>query len=226
MLRVAQWTPRCLRHRFGISGRLAAASATLLIALAQLGCEGFFVEPVLTGMSVGPAATIQTGTTVQMSAVGSYNDGSQKKLTASSVFWSSATPSVATISSSGLVTALAPGQVVITGASETVTGSATVTVTIGGLTSIKVTTADGLSSIAYGSMEQFVATGTANGQPVVITDSVHWSTNPQNINDVSIAPDTGQLTTTSGGNSIVQFSVVAIDPTTGISGQTNFTVHP
>lgn len=224
-LRVQQILRR-LKRECGIPGRFAAASATLLIALTQPGCEGFFVEPVLTGMSVGPAATIQTGTSVQMSAVGTYNDGSQKNLSNSSVFWSSATPSVATVSSAGLVTALSPGQVLITGASGTVTASATVTVTIGGLTSIKVTTADGLSSIAYGSTEQFVATGTANGQPLVITDSVHWSTNPQNLNDVSIAPDSGLLTTTSGGNTTVQFSVVAIDPTTGISGQTNFTVHP
>jgi hypothetical protein len=203
-----------------------AGVAVLLVALLQPGCEGFFVEPVLTGITVGPSATIQTGTTVQMNAVGTFNDGTQKNLSSSRVFWSSATPSIATISTSGLVTGLSPGQAQITGASGTVTGTVTVTVTIGGLTSIKVTTADGLTSIAYGSSEQFVATGTANGQTIDITDSVHWSTSPTSINDVSIASDTGLLTTTSGPPAAVQFVVVAIDPTTGISGQINFTVHP
>jgi trimeric autotransporter adhesin len=196
------------------------------MALLQPGCEGFFVDPVLTSLSIGPAATIQTGLTVQMNAVGTYNDGSQKNLKASSVFWSSGTPSIATISTTGLVTGLSSGQAMITGASGTVTGTVTITVTIGGLTSIKVTTADGLTSIPYGSTEQFVATGTANGQPVDITHSVHWSTNPQNINDVSIDPNSGLLTTTSGATATAQFTVVAIDPTTGISGQINFTVHP
>jgi hypothetical protein len=45
------------------------------------------------------------------------------------------------------------------------------------------------------------------------------------IPDVSIASDTGLLTTTSGPTT-VQFVVVAIDPTTGLSAQLNFTVHP
>jgi hypothetical protein len=215
-----------LTHGLRRYKRFAAAAATLVIALLHPGCEGFFVDPVLTGLTVGPAATIQTGTTVQMSAVGTYNDGSQKTLKASSVFWSSGTPSIATISTTGLVNGLSPGQALITGASGTVTGAVTVTVTIGGLTSVKVTTQDGLTSISYGSTEQFVATGTANGQPINITDSVHWSTNPSNINDVSIDSTTGMLTTTSGPTTTAQFTVVAIDPTTGISGQINFTVHP
>jgi len=87
---------------------------------------------------------------------------------------------------------------------------------------MKVTTADRLTRIPYGSTEQ---SGTANGQPIDITNSVHWSTSPQNINDVSIAPDSGLLTTTSGPTTIAQFALVAIDPTTGISGQINFIVH-
>jgi hypothetical protein len=205
--------------------RLAGSLAVFGI-LAGMGCEGFFVEPVLTGLTVGPAAAIQSGTTLQMSAVGTYNDGSQKSLSASKVFWSSGTPSIATVNTTGLVTAVAPGQAVITGASGTVTGSSTVTVTLGGLTSIQVTTKDGLTSIAYGSTEQFVATGAAGGQQIDITNTVHWSTNPLSISNVSIAPNTGLLTTTSGGTSSMTFLVVAQDPTTGISGQMNFTVHP
>ena len=37
-------------------------------------CDGFFVDPLLTGLAVGPSATIQTGSTIQMSAIGSYCD--------------------------------------------------------------------------------------------------------------------------------------------------------
>jgi hypothetical protein len=85
---------------------------------------------------------------------------------------------------------------------------------------------DGLNSITYGSSEQFVATASANGQQIDITDSVTWSTNPGSIPSVSIAPTTGLLTTTSGPTTSAKFIVVALDPTSGISGQMNFVVHP
>lgn len=204
--------------------RLSKAFATLLLCVLSPGCEGFFVDPVLTGLTVGPTAGIQTGKTIQMSAVGSYNDGSQKTVT-SSVHWSSGTPSVATISSSGLVTGFDPGQSIITGALGTVSGTATITVTVGGLTSIRVSNQDGVTNIAYGASEQFIATGTANGEQVTITDSVTWSTSPALIPNVSINPGTGLLTTTSGLTKAVQFQVIATDPTTNISGRMNFTVH-
>jgi len=204
---------------------MAAALSIPLILGLTLGCEGFFVDPVLTGLAVGPAATIQTGNTMQMSAVGTYDDGSQKTLS-SGVFWSSGADSVATISKSGVVTGVGPGQATITGASGTVVGSATITVTIGGLTSIKVTSQDGLTNIAYGSSEQFVATGTANGQQIDITNSVTWSTNPSRIPSVSIDSRSGLLTTTSGPATAVQFEVIATDPTTGISDSLNFIVTP
>jgi len=203
-----------------------AGTLLVLVLLALLpGCEGFFVDPILTGITVGPSTTIQDGITVQMIAVGTYNDGSQSKLS-SSVYWSSGTPSVATVNKSGLVTGLGPGQTTITGACETVTASATIIVTIGGLTSIRVTSEDGLTNIAYGSSEQFVATGTANGEQFNITDSVTWSTNPASLSDVSIDPTSGLLTTTSGPSSAVQFQVIATDPTTGIFGVMNFRVNP
>ena len=204
--------------------RTVIALLTLFIICIASGCDGFFVDPSLTGVAVGPAATIQTGTTIQIAAVGTYNDGSQKKLS-SNVFWNSATPRVATIDGKGVVTGVGPGQAVISAAVDTVTGSATVTVIVGSLTSIKVTSQDGFNNITYGSNEQFVATGTSNGQQFDVTDSVTWSTNPQSIPNVSIDPKSGLLTTTSGSAPLVQFDVIATDPTTGISGDMNFTVH-
>ena len=203
--------------------RLLAVVALLGIAFG-LGCEGFFVDPVLTGVAVGPAATIQTGTTIQMIATGSYNDGSQKKLS-KNVYWASATPKVATIDTTGVVKGVGSGQSVISAAAETVTGSATITVIVGNLSSIAVTSQNGFNNITYGSSEQFVATGTASGQQIDLTTSVNWSTNPAVIPNVSIDTNTGLLTTTSGLTNLVQFDVIATDPTTGISGSMQFTVH-
>jgi hypothetical protein len=204
--------------------KLAILLAGLLLGLGP-GCEGFFVDPVLTGITVGPATTIQTGNTIQMAAVGTYNDGSQKNLK-SNLFWSSSTPSVATISNSGLATGVGPGQTTITGASGTATGTATLTVTIGGLTAIQVSNQDNVTSITYGTSEQFVAMGTANGRQFDITSSVTWSTLPASIPNVNIASSTGLLTTTSGPTSPVEFRVVATDPTTNISNSMAFSVRP
>jgi Bacterial Ig-like domain (group 2) len=201
------------------------ACVLLIVGLGLLGCEGFFVDPVLTGIAVGPAATIQTGNTLQMSAVGTYNDGSQKSLS-DGVFWSSGTPATATVNSSGIVKGITPGQSTISGASGTVVGSATVTVALGGLTAIQVTSKDGFFNITYGSSEQFVATGTANGVQIDITNTVTWSTDPSPIPSVSIDSNSGLLTTTSGPNQPVQFDVVATDLPTGISDRLSFIVRP
>jgi len=203
--------------------QIAGALTTLFLAALGVGCKGFFVNPTLTGITVGPTATIQTGDTQQMTAVGTYNDGSTQTLS-TGVSWSSGTPSVASINKSGLVTGISQGTSTITAASGTQTGTATITVTIGGITSIKVTTQDGLTSIQFGSTEQFIATATANGQQYDVTDAVNWTTNPSSINDVSLDPSSGFLSTTSGGTTTT-FQVIATDPTTGISGVMNFTVH-
>jgi trimeric autotransporter adhesin len=201
--------------------QIFAITTTLLLLLAGVGCTGFFVNPTLTGITVGPTATIQQSKTVQMSATGTYDDGTTKTLT-KGLFWSSDTQSIATVNgSTGLVTGVSPGTATITGASGSVGGTATITVTIANLTSIKVTPTN--QSITAGNTETFVATGTANGQQVVITDSVTWSFSPSTATGVSI-DTSGNLTTTSG-DVVGTITVTATDPTTGIAGSTNLTIN-
>jgi trimeric autotransporter adhesin len=204
--------------------KIAGAVAVLLLFAVGIGCNGFFVNPTLTGLTIGPTTSIQTGSTVQMSAVGTYSDGSTNNV--SSVSWSSSDTTIASISTGGLVTGVGSGQATITGAAQTVTGSATITVTIANLTSIKVTTDPaGLTSVVAGNSVQFVATGISNGQPVIITDSVTWSINPSSVTNASIG-STGLMTTTSqsGTSGSTPIQIVAQDPTTGITGTLNFTI--
>jgi len=108
-----------------------------------------------------------------MSAVGIYNDGSTNTLT--NVFWSSDPTSVATISSSGLVTGVSVGDATITGASGTVSGTATVTVALSNVTGITVspTTENAKEN---GGTAQFVAKATIQGgSPVDITSTATWT---------------------------------------------------
>jgi len=87
--------------------------------------EGFFVDPVLTGLSVGPQSpNIQQGTTLEMSAIGTDDDGRTKTLT-SNVFWSSSNTSVAPLTSGGRVTGASSGTSTITASSGAASGTFT-----------------------------------------------------------------------------------------------------
>ncbi|HEY2900159.1 MAG TPA: Ig-like domain-containing protein, partial [Polyangia bacterium] len=118
----------------------------------------------LVSIAVTPAMpSIAKGSTQQFVATGTYDDATTQNVT-SMVTWASATLATATISdaatSKGLATAVAAGTTVISATSGAITGGTTLTVTGATLTSIAVTPAT--PSIAKGSTQQFVATGTYN----------------------------------------------------------------
>src|ERR1700688_3685493 len=123
--------------------RLACTSALLVASALAISCTGFFQNPTLTSIAVGPASpTIETGSTnntVQMTVAGANNDGSQN--THPSVAWSINPTTVATISSSGLVTSISTGTATVTATSNknpSITGTQPVTVTGGCIPSILV----------------------------------------------------------------------------------------
>jgi len=78
--------------------QFAAAFAALLLLAGAMGCNGFFVDPTLTGITVTcPSCSSASapnlsgvGSSAQLLATGNYDDGSSKTLTAS-VDWSSVT---------------------------------------------------------------------------------------------------------------------------------------
>jgi len=114
-----------------------AAMATLALALS---CTGFFVNPTLTGVSVGPQSlTLNINQTWQMGATGTYSDGSQKALTSGVAWLSSDDTTVLVGQSSGIVTGLQTGSATITasaGSCSACSGSTTVSVVLTGVTSI------------------------------------------------------------------------------------------
>ncbi|HET6280459.1 MAG TPA: Ig-like domain-containing protein, partial [Polyangia bacterium] len=133
---------------------------------------------VLVSIAVTPATpSIAKGSTQKFVATGTFNDTTTQNLTGT-VTWASATPGTATISdaaaSKGLATAVAAGTTVISATSGAVSGSTTLTVTGATLTSIAVTPAT--PSIAKGSTQQFVATGTFNDATTQdLTTMVTWA---------------------------------------------------
>jgi uncharacterized protein YjdB len=179
----------------------------VILALAPgIGCTGFFVNPTLTSVSVGPGTfTLTQGHTQQMTATGNNNDGTTQDLTSKAI-WTTSDSTIATVSSTGLVTAVSPGNATISAASGTVSpGTASVTVTLANILSIAVTPTN--STKNQGETEQFTATATlADGTTHNISNGVSWSLTNSNAGTISA---TGLFTAASSVTSAEATIVIA-----------------
>lgn len=197
--------------------RLAIGFVTLFTLLAALGCRGFFTKPVLTGITVGPPSpTVGQGSTLQMTATGTFDDGSTDRV--SNVSWSSSSPDIATISSSGVVTGVATGSTTITATSGSISGTVTLNVTNGNLTAITISPANPV--LTSGQQQAFTATATVGGQTTDVTNSVTWSSS-----------NTSVATITSGGvataQTVTTTQQTTISATSGtVVARTTLTVNP
>ena len=156
--------------------QLAAAFATLLLFALGVGCSGFFVDPVLTSITVGPTATISQGATVQESAIGTFNDGSTKALS-SGVQWSSSDAAAASVNKSGLVTGNSQGSATITAAFQATSGTSTITINLGNVTALKISPAGNTNIKGNGGSAPFTALATVTGDsnPVDVSSNTTWT---------------------------------------------------
>jgi trimeric autotransporter adhesin len=162
---------------------------------------------VLASIAVTPAsASLPLGTGVQLTATGTYTDGSTQNLT-NSATWNSSNTSAASVSSTGMVTSNAQGSATITAAYSGIGGHASLTVTAPALVSLAVSPVS--ASIAPNTTIQFAAIGTfTDGSTQNVTASVQWTSGNHsvatiNVNGVSglamgIAAGTSTITATSG----------------------------
>ena len=158
--------------------RLIGVFATLLTFAFAVGCKGFFVNPTLTAVSVGPQnLQLNLNQQATMSATGTYSDGSQKTIT-SGVTWSSTNSSAVSVGqTSGQVTGVAIGSATISasaGSCAACSGSTTVTVALQGVTSITVTPST--QTITRGGSQVFF-TALANGSTDITNpaDGTTWT---------------------------------------------------
>ncbi|HEV2399525.1 MAG TPA: Ig-like domain-containing protein [Candidatus Sulfotelmatobacter sp.] len=156
--------------------RIVGAFAALTALALAVSCTGFFQSPTLTGVSVGPQGlSLTLNQTWQMSATGTYNDGSQKTLT-SGVTWSSSDPTTVSIGqTSGQVKGLQTGQATVTaaaGSCSACSGSTTVTVILTGVSSITVKPPTA-STIRNGNVIYYTAL--ANGATDITNAGAVWT---------------------------------------------------
>ena len=160
------------------TSRLIGAFAVLSALALLASCRGFFVNPTLTALSVGPQnLQLNFSQTWQMSATGTYSDGTQKTLT-SGVTWSTSdSTTVAVGQSSGEVTAgTTAGSATISasaGSCSGCSGSTTVTVVLQGVTSITVNGGGQTIHTSTGTPAYFTAL--ANGSIDITNGGAVWT---------------------------------------------------
>jgi len=190
----------------------------LLLASLLPGCSSSssHTSPrTLTSVVVTPAQpSVALGVQQQFKATGMYNDGTSQDLTNTAV-WASSQTSVATIVPGGLATTKATGTSSITATSPGgISGSTTLTVMAGALSSIAVTPPN--PSVPIGVTEQFTATGTfSDGSTQNLTNSVTWS---------AVAGSIASITTTGLAKGLAAGTATITATSGSISGSTSLTV--
>jgi uncharacterized protein YjdB len=191
----------------GLATALTAGTTTITATSGTVSVSTTLTvtSATLSSIAITPADPgILSGATQQFTATGTFSDGTTQDITAQ-VTWSSLNPYVAAVDSNGLATAIATGTVTITAIYGVVTGSTTLTVNSKGQTSISLTPANPVISVA--ATQQFTATAKfSDGTTQDITTLAIWSSSNTIvavINSgglaVALAAGTTTITATSGG---------------------------
>ncbi|HHI93181.1 MAG TPA: hypothetical protein ENK04_06635 [Gammaproteobacteria bacterium] len=169
-------------------------SALLLLFLAACGGGGGgssdpVAGPGLSRIEVTPSQpSIAQGTTLSLVATGIDSDNSTRPLT-NDVTWQSSDDSIATVSGSGVVSALAAGQVTLQASFDGVVGSTVLTVTNASLTSLEIS--PGSLQLAAGTSIEIGLIGHySDGSTQNLETQANWA-----ITDTAIASLSDPLTT-------------------------------
>lgn len=159
------------------------------------------------------ATTISVGQTLTLAAT--PRDAAGRSLAGRAVTWLSSAPNVASVSSSGVVTALAVGNATISATSEGRSGTVTVTVTPIPVSSVVVSPAT--ASLVQGASRTFTAVARDNAGSALTDRSITWATanaavatiSPSGV-VVAVAPGTTTVTATADG--VVGTATVEVTP--------------
>ena len=131
-----------------------------------------------------PQSLLSVGATTQLTASGTYSDGTVQDLTAS-VRWSSSSPNVVAINPGGVAQATGIGTANVIAALGPVSGVQALTATAAALNTITVSSSQFL--LPVGSTTQLTASGTySDGTVQDLTASVRWSSSSPNV--IAISP--------------------------------------
>jgi len=197
----------------GVVTSVAAGSAQIVATSeGQTGAATLTVNapapaPVASVAVALSSGSLTIGQTTQATAT--MRDASGNVLSGRSVSWTSSAPSVATVNSSGVVTAVAAGTAQIVATSEGQSGNATITVNAPAPAPVaSVTVALSSGSLTIGQTTQATATMRDASGNVLSGRSVTWTSSNTSVATVSsaglvtsVAAGSAQITATSEGRS-------------------------
>jgi len=183
----------------GVSTALTVGTATITATSGVVaGTTAIQVtNATLKAIEVTPQGrTIPQNFTLQFTATGVYTDDSTHNIT-SQVTWSSSKAAVASVSASGLATAIAAGTTVISASlGNTASGadSATLTVSTVALTSVTITPT--APNVPLGTTQQLTATGNLSDTSTMdLSTLVTWASSKNTVATVSNASGSNGLAT-------------------------------
>jgi uncharacterized protein YjdB len=206
---------------------LGSLGSTLIGCANPSGLDSITISPATQGLSVGQTA--------QFTAIGTFGNANHSSTgpVASGVTWVSSAPAIATVSSTGLATAVGAGTTTITATAAAFSGSATSTATLTVTGSSGGTAGGTITSIAIipnsqsvsqpGETTQFLAIGsTSSGATVNLSNQVAWSSS--SIQIATVAPTTGLATAVGQGSDTI--TAIYTNPSGGsvVTGSATFSV--
>lgn len=167
---------------------LTLAFAALIGLAFGASCNGFFVDPTLTGITISPTSPqVEVGKTQQLSVFGTYDDGSRKQVK-SGVNWSTVPTGIVEIDpTTSIMSGKAVGTTQITADAEGLNATATATAfsAITGLTVCTGTFNTGTCPAATwvvqtsdGGNQDYYARGTISGTTTDVTTVASWEVTP------------------------------------------------
>jgi hypothetical protein len=197
-----------------VASRIIAAFTFVFFVLGMTSCEGFWVSPQITSITVTPPSpSMVTGAVLQFSAVAKYDDGSSKVL--GEATWSSSNTSILFINKQGVATAVSAGSATLTATYDIGIGSTTVTINESPLVALRISPINPSISLTQTTTQQFAAIATfADGTERDVTSSVEWTSSDTAVANVSSA---GLATAKTVGTSIIKITSGTITDSTTLT---------
>jgi hypothetical protein len=185
-----------------LSGQMASAKITVPSATVQ-------------SLSVTPAtATTGLSGTISFHAVVTLSDATTQDVSATAT-WTSSSPAIATVASTGVATGVAPGMTTIRAAVGSVSGSAALTISSAQLVSIALSPTN--PGAAVGVKVAFTATGTfSDGSVSDVSSGASWTSSQSDV--ATLDATTHTATTLAPGQTTISATV------SGVVGTTTLTV--
>lgn len=197
-------TPAGLYTAGSVPGAFQVMANATRSSLADTASVAVSSVPVAS-LSVSPATTtLFVGGTVQLTATA--KDSAGNVLAGRAITWSTSTPAVASVSTSGKVTGVAVGSATITATSEGKSGTATVTATLAPVASVTVSPAS--ASLSVGGTTQLTATARDSAGNPLTGRIITWASGNPSAATVNgsglvtgVAAGTATITATNEGKS-------------------------